>query len=196
MSWSAGYYSSLCRCYNRIWHNNMNRRLLFSSCQVLNGCVKVFSQWHALAIITYYANPWQCNDATANLVADTCALVFSHKEAVSCSSPEESEAVIVEMAQMPPIGYISGKLIYCFRARRISSDNTDIVSLCQAGARMMPAWYQVWKKELKMKAVSGSLPGRGVCLRQSYLGKRQGALTFFIFNFLNGFIFQPKQESS
>lgn len=123
-----------------------------------------------------------CSDIHSTSVS---AFVFSHKEAVSCSSAGEFEAEIVEMAQMPPIRYIYGKLIYCIRARRIASDNSDIVSLCQAGATVMPAWCQVWQKELKMKAVSGSLPGRGMCLCQSYLGKRHRALTFFIFNFLS-----------
>lgn len=81
------------------------------------------------------------------MLQQTCsvsAFVFSRKEAASCSSSGEPEAVIVEMAQMPPICYISGKLIYCIRAWRIASDNNDIVSFCQAGARMVPAWCQVW----------------------------------------------------
>lgn len=52
------------------------------------------------------------------------------------------------------------------------------------------------KQQKQLKVGSGSLPGRGVCLRQSYLGERRGALPIFIFNFLNGFIVQPKQESS
>lgn len=55
----------------------------------------------------------------------------------------EIQAVIVEMAQMPPISYISGKLIYCIRAQKISLDSSYIVSRCLAGARMMPAWCQV-----------------------------------------------------
>lgn len=52
--------------------------------------------------------------------------MFPHEEAVSCSSSREFET-----AQMPPICYISGKLIYCIRAWRIASDNVTLLAFAR-----------------------------------------------------------------
>lgn len=148
MSWSTPSYNSLCRCYNRLWHDNMNRRLLVSSCQVLNGCVKFLSLEHALDVATNPSNLWQLNDTTTNLQWQThflhlCPCVFAEKSRKRLQL-WRIWTEIVEMA--PDVTYIwhFWKLIFCIRAWRIASDNSGIVSFCQAGAGMMPAWCQVW----------------------------------------------------
>lgn len=109
------------------------------------------------------------------------AFIFAHKEAVSCISSGVFEAVIVEVVQMPPICHISGKLIYLTRAWRITSDNNDIVSLCQAGAKMIPAWCQVWWKELKWRYWVDPCQAKA-CACTSLIEKNSTELLYFLFS--------------
>lgn len=81
------------------------------------------------------------------LIFSPLALVISHKESLGPSSCEELEAVTVEMGHMPPICYIYEKLIYCIGARRIASDNSDIVSLCQDDGSVVPGVVERAKNE-------------------------------------------------